>query len=155
MNEIALASINADLFAMEQRGRLHWLVLGHIAEDIVAALHPDWTRTPPFTKAHDFITPQGVKVEVKAISGKAKVAKFRAGRSDTTWIKPGAARLIIILFDGIQWQLICDCPIEQALWANQEHLIPKGHRYAGCLIWKRAWDRIESASFADSPEKSK
>ena len=37
-----------------------------IAEDIVAAIHPDWKRTKPFTKSHDFIEPDGSKVEVKA-----------------------------------------------------------------------------------------
>jgi len=51
---------------MDRRGLLACLVPGQIAEDIVAAIHPDWKRTKPFTKSHDFIEPDGSKVEVKA-----------------------------------------------------------------------------------------
>jgi hypothetical protein len=126
---------------MERRGRIGWLVPGHVAEDIVAAIHPDWIRAKPFTKAHDFIKPDGGKVEIKAISGKAKVAKVNAGHRDTTWLKPGAAWVIIFLFDGIKWKILCDCPIAPELWLDPKNLIPKG-RYEGCLIWQRAWDRI-------------
>jgi len=71
-----------------------------------------------------------------------KVAKVNAGKTDTTWLKPGAVWVIIFLFDGIK-RKICDCPIAPELWLDPKNLIPKGHRYEGCLIWQRAWDRIE------------
>jgi hypothetical protein len=139
--QAALDKINADLTEIDRRGRLGWLVLAHVAEDIVAALHPDWIRTKTGTAGHDFIRPDGGKVEIKAISGKAKIAKINAGKTDTTWLKPGATWVIIFLFDGINWKILCDCPIAPELWLDHKNLLPKG-KNQGCLIWQRAWDRI-------------
>jgi hypothetical protein len=116
--DVALDKINADLAEIDRRGRVAWLVPGHIAEDIVAAIHPDWIRTKPFTKSQDFIKSDGSKVEIKAISGKVKVAKVNAGKTDTTWLKSGAVWMIIFLFDGIKWKILCDCPIAPELWSN-------------------------------------
>jgi hypothetical protein len=42
-----------------------WLNLGIMAEEIVAAMHPDWTRATRDQRGYDFTTPEGHRVQVK------------------------------------------------------------------------------------------
>jgi hypothetical protein len=120
-----------DAFLARNHDWLDLIDIPKLAEDIVAAQHPDWTRTAPRTAAHDFIKPSGGKVEVKSVV-KAIVSKSGKKKGDT-WIKPGADWLIIIHFEGIKWRVICDCPIAPELWLDPKNILQKG-KYKGCLI---------------------
>jgi hypothetical protein len=76
------------------------------------------------------------------------LARVIAGKTDTTWLSPGAVWVMIFLIDGIKWKILCDCPIAPNLWSDPKNLILNGHRYEGSLIWRRAWERVESQGLA-------
>jgi hypothetical protein len=101
---------------------------GKTGEAIIAALHPDWERAKPCNKGWDFKAPDRGTVQIKTEQSTSRRTYYA--------IQPGADWLIVIVLDGVDWTIICDCPITAEHWSS-------GYRDPrGKLAWRRWTNRI-------------